>query len=242
MECGGIHSERGVVFMECGGIHSECGVVLWNSEEFTARSGAENKSTRRHKNTPEASGRKRGSPARSARPTARQKTPRTGFALRASLASDAAPARQGWGAERRARGATTSDRQKNEARRAQRRERAHGASGSARGGGSPQGRDRAGVACVTGRPLRETRAPRARRWRGERRARAHAARGGGGKKRGDANAGGAGSPPPRARARRGVPARRVRCTRGGAHSPRLGRGATRTRGGGGGLTPPRGEQ
>jgi hypothetical protein len=241
MECGGIHSERGVVFMECGGIHSECGVVLWNSEEFTARSGAENKSTRRHKNTPEASGRKRGSPARSARPTARQ-TPRTGFALRASLASDAAPARQGGGAERRARGATTSDRQKNEARRAQRRERAHGASGSARGGGSPQGRDRAGAACVTGRPLRETRAPRARRWRGERRARAHAARGGGGKKRGDANAGGAGSPPPRARARRGVPARRVRCTRGGAHSPRLGRGATRTRGGGGGLTPPRGEQ
>ena len=180
--------------------------------------------------------------ARSARPTARQ-TPRTGFALRASLASDAAPARQGGGAERRARGATTSDRQKNEARRAQRRERAYGASGSIRGEGSPQGRDRAGAACVTGRPsLRETRAPRACRWRGERRARAHAARGGGGRKRGDANAGTTGSPPPRASARRGVPARRVRCTRGGARSPRLGRGATRTRGGGGGLTPPRGEQ
>ena len=48
--------------------------------------------------------------------------------------------------------------------------------------------------------------------------------------------------PPRTRARRGVPARRVRCTRGGARSPRLGRGATRTRGVGGGLTPPRGEQ
>ena len=57
---------------------------------------------RRENNTPEARGRKRGSPARSARPTARQ-TPRTGFALRASLASDATPARQGGGAERRAR-------------------------------------------------------------------------------------------------------------------------------------------
>ena len=214
---------------------SYCGI----RKKFTARSGAENKSTRRHENTPEARGRKRGPPARSARPTARQ-TPRTGVALRASLASDAAPARQGGGAERRARGATTSDRQKKEARRAQRREKAHGASGSACGGGSPQGRNRAGAACVTGRPLRETRAPRARRWRGERRARAHAARGGGGRKRGDANAGTAGCPPPE-RAHGAESPRAVcvaRGTRGGARPPRLGRVATRTRGGGGGLTPP----
>ena len=119
------------------------------------------------------------------------------------------------------------------------RKRALGASGSARGAGSPHGRGRAGAANLAGRPTRGARpAPppaagvgSGARARSEKRQWTEAADGRARRRK-------QGAAGPRARAARGVPARGVHRTathaRGVPRARRLGRGTTRTRGGGGG--------